>query len=137
MRFEELEVGMSAETSHQVTDTIVRKFADVTGDDNPVHLDEAYAATTLFGGRTAHGMLGAGFISACIATKLPGPGTIYISQSLRFMRPVRIGDTVTVRLEVVELIPDKRHVRLTTTCINQKGKVVMDGEAMCLVPEQA
>jgi 3-hydroxybutyryl-CoA dehydratase len=137
MRFEALAVGMSAETSHQVTDAIVRQFADVTGDHNPAHLDEAYAATTRFGGRTAHGMLGAGFISACIATELPGPGTIYISQSLRFLRPVRIGDTVTARVEVVELFAARRRVRLTTTCRNQAGEVVMDGDAMCLVPERS
>ncbi|MFN8573203.1 MAG: MaoC family dehydratase [Gemmatimonadaceae bacterium] len=137
MRFEELAVGQSAEMSHEVTDDMVRQFAEVTGDHNPVHLDDAYARTTSFQGRIAHGMLTAGFISACMATKLPGPGAIYLSQSLRFVRPVRLGDVVTVQVAIVELTEATRRVRLTTTCRNQAGKVVLDGEATVMVPPTA
>ncbi len=137
MRFEELSVGQSAEMSHTVTDAMVRQFADVTGDHNPVHLDEAYATSTSFGGRIAHGMLTAGFVSACMATRLPGPGAIYLTQTLRFTRPVRLGDTVTVQVRIVELTEATRRVRLATTCRNQAGKVVLDGEATVLVPETA
>jgi 3-hydroxybutyryl-CoA dehydratase len=90
----------------------------------------------MFKGRIAHGMLGAGYISAVIGTKLPGFGCVYVSQSLAFKRPVRIGDTITTRAEVVELIPAERHVRLATTCTNQKGKVVTEGEALVLLPDE-
>ena len=101
-----------------------------------MHLDEVAAATTMFKGRIAHGMLSAGFISAVIGTQLPGFGCVYVSQSLRFARPVRIGDTITTRAEVVELMPAERRLRLTTTCTNQRGKVVTDGEAVVLMPDE-
>ena len=122
--------------STKVTSREVELFADATGDRNPVHLDEEAAALSQFGGRIAHGMLTAGFVSAAIASKLPGPGAIYLSQSLRFTRPVRIGDTVTVKLEVLELIAAKRRVRLATICTNQNGETVMDGEATVMVPDE-
>jgi len=133
MRFEELEVGAAAEVTKTVTESDVVRFAEVTGDHNPAHLDEAWAARSRFGGRIAHGMLGAGFISAVLGTRLPGPGAIYLSQQLRFLRPVRIGDTVTARAEVAELFPAKRRVRLLTTCRNQDGETVIDGEALVMV----
>ena len=136
MRFEELAPGAEATMEHTVTDAMLRAFADLTGDHNPVHLDEEAAKRTPFKGRIAHGMLGAGFISATIATRLPGPGTIYLGQSLKFTRPVRIGDTVTTRVEVAEVMPAERRVRLLTRCTNQHGKTVIEGEALVMVPEE-
>lgn len=133
--FESLAVGQSAELSTEVTSRMVELFADATGDRNPVHLDEEIAARSQFGGRIAHGMLTAGFVSAAIASKMPGPGAIYLGQTLRFTRPVRIGDTVKVRLEVLEIIAAKRRVRLATVCTNQHGETVMDGEATVMVPD--
>ncbi|MCC6929911.1 MAG: MaoC family dehydratase [Gemmatimonadaceae bacterium] len=130
----ELQVGQSAEFAKTVTESDVVLFAGITGDFNPAHVNEVEAAKSRFGGRIAHGILSAGFISACIAMKLPGPGTIYLSQSLSFKRPVRIGDTVTARLEVREWNEAKRRARLETTCRNQDGEVVIDGEALVMVP---
>lgn len=134
--FEMLTVGQVAEVSTRITSREVELFAEATGDRNPVHLDEDVAARSQFGGRIAHGMLTAGLVSAAIATKLPGPGAIYLGQSLRFTRPVRIGDTVTVKLEVLEVITAKRRVRLATICTNQNGETVMDGEATVMVPDE-
>ncbi len=128
-------VGQTAEWTREVTDASIRQFADATGDHNPVHLDDAAAEHTRFGGRIAHGMLSAGFVSAAIAGALPGPGSIYLSQSLRFVRPVRPGDAVTVRLEVLEVAAARRRVRLSTVCTNQRGERVVDGEAVVMVPE--
>jgi acyl dehydratase len=131
--FEELAPGVSVETNHAVGAREIELFAEATGDRNPVHLDEEFAAATQFGGRIAHGMLTAGFVSAAIASKLPGPGSIYLAQTLRFTKPVRLGDTVTVKLEVLE-VSAKRRVRLATVCTNQHGETVIDGEATVLVP---
>ncbi len=135
MNYPDLKEGMRAEFSKTVSDADVRSFADVTGDHNPVHLDEAVAARTRFGGRIAHGMLSAGIISAAIASRLPGPGSIYLSQTLKFTAPVRIGDTVTATIAVLELLP-KNRVRLATTCRNQAGEIVLDGEAVILMDVQ-
>jgi 3-hydroxybutyryl-CoA dehydratase len=107
----------------------------VTGDLNPAHINEEYAKKTFFKTRIAHGMLSAGFISAVIGTRLPGPGTIYLKQELNFLAPVKIGDTITARIEVAELWPEKNRVRLKTTCTNQEGKVVVDGQAMVMAPK--
>lgn len=131
----ELALGRHAEFRKTVTEADVILFAGITGDFNPAHVDEVSAARSRFGGRIAHGLLSAGFISACIAMKLPGPGTIYLSQTLRFTRPVRIGDTVTARVEVAEWNATRRRARLTTTCHNQNGELVIDGDAMVLVPD--
>lgn len=136
MRFEELAVGQAATLERTVQDADVVAYAGITGDDNPVHLDEAVAAASRFGGRIAHGMLGAGYISAAIGTRLPGPGSIYLGQTLRFTAPVRIGDTVTTRVEVLELIPEKRRVKLGTRCTNQQGTTVIEGEALVMVPDE-
>ena len=136
MRFDEIAVGQEAELSKTVTDADVMSFARVTGDFNPVHVDEIAAARSRFGGRIAHGMLSAGFISAAIAARLPGPSSIYLSQTLRFTLPVRIGDTITVHLRVTELIAAKRRVKLSTICKNQNGQTVVEGEALVLVPEE-
>ncbi|MBA4157395.1 MAG: MaoC family dehydratase [Gemmatimonadetes bacterium] len=135
MRFEELTVGQSAEFTKTVTETDVVLYAGITGDLNPAHIDAVSAEAGRFGGRIAHGMLSAGLISAVLGTRLPGPGTVYLSQSLRFLRPVRIGDTVTARVEIAELLTAKRRVRLATRCVNQEGKAVLDGEALVWVPD--
>ena len=133
MRFEDLQVGQSAEFGKTVSGEDVSMFAQATGDFNPVHMDEEVAAKSRFKGRIAHGMLSAGVISAAIAGHFPG--SIYMSQSLRFTAPVRIGDTVTARIEIIELIVPKRRVRLATVCTNQNGEKVVDGEALVLVPQ--
>jgi acyl dehydratase len=132
--FESLVVGQSVEVPTVVTAHMVELFAEATGDRNPVHLDEEFAAKSRFGGRIAHGMLTAGFVSAAIASQLPGPGSIYMGQTLRFTRPVKLGDTVTVKLEVIEIIAEKKRVRLSTVCTNQNGETVMEGEATVMVP---
>lgn len=134
---EPLQVGQHAEFSKTVTESDVVLFAGITGDFNPAHVNEVEAAKSRFGGRIAHGMLSAGFISACIAMKLPGPGTIYLTQSLKFTRPVKIGDTVTARVEVTEWNAGKRRAKLATTCRNQHGDVVIDGEALVMVPDES
>lgn len=130
----ELRPGDSAEFSKTVTETDVVIFAGITGDFNPAHIDEAWASGSRFGGRIVHGIFSAGLISAAIGTRLPGPGTIYISQELRFLAPVRIGDTLTARVEVKEVLEGKNRVRLETTVRNQQGKVVVDGEAWVMPP---
>ncbi|MDB4949893.1 MAG: MaoC [Gemmatimonadetes bacterium] len=136
MRFDELAPGMSASFSKTVTEADVVMFAGVTGDFNPVHVDAVAAERSRFGGRIAHGMLSASFVSTVLGTRLPGPGTVYLSQSLRFTAPVRIGDTVTARVEVAEVMAAKRRVRLLTTCANQRGETVVEGEALVMVPEE-
>jgi 3-hydroxybutyryl-CoA dehydratase len=133
MYSDEVVVGQTAEFRKTVTETDVVLFAGITGDLNPAHIDEVAASASRFGGRIAHGMLSASFISTVLGTRLPGPGTIYLEQSLRFTAPVRIGDTVTARVEVAELLP-KRRARLTTTVLNQKGEAVVEGEALVMVP---
>lgn len=134
MRYADVTVGQHAEYVRTVAESDLQAFADVTGDSNPLHLDEAAAQTTMFKGRIAHGMLSACYISAVIGTRLPGFGCVYVSQSVQFKRPVRIGDTITTRCEVIELMPAKRQMRLATTCTNQHEKVVTDGEAVVLMP---
>ena len=132
-RIDDIQVGQAAELAKTVTETDIALFAGVTGDFNPVHIDAVEAGKSRFGERIAHGMLSAGFISAVLGTRLPGTGSIYLSQSLRFTKPVRIGDTVTTRVEVLEVIATKRRVRLATTCRNQNGETVVDGEAVVMV----
>lgn len=134
--FDELTVGQAVETSRVVGAADIEAFAEVSGDNNPVHLDEAYAATTTFGERIAHGMLSAAYISAILGTRLPGPGAIYLSQSLRFRRPVRIGDVVVARATVTALDEAKGRVTLETVC-EVGGKTVMDGEAVVIAPRRA
>ena len=134
--FDELSVGQTAETTHVVGAADIEAFAAVSGDVNPVHLDEAYAKTTPFGGRIAHGMLSAAYISAVIGNRLPGPGAIYLSQSLRFRRPVKIGDEVTALVTIKTLDAAKGHATLETVCL-VAGKTVVDGEALIMVPRRA
>ena len=121
--------------SKTVTERDVTLFAEVTGDMNPAHTDEAWAKNTKFGTRIAHGVLSAGLVSAVLGMKLPGPGTIYMGQQLKFTAPVRFNDTITAEVEVVELIENKR-LRLKTTVTNQEGKVVLEGEALVSPPRE-
>jgi 3-hydroxybutyryl-CoA dehydratase len=130
---EDLEIGQTAELKRTVAESDLATFAAVTGDTNPLHLDEAYAASTQFHGRIAHGMLGAGYISAVLGTRLPGPGAIYVSQNLFFRWPVRIGDEVSARVEVTAI--NGRRVTFATACVVE-GKTVVDGEAVVLVPRR-
>ncbi len=132
---EDLEVGQTAEKRRRVTEADLAAFADVTGDDNPLHLDEAYAAATPFKGRIAHGMLSAGYISAVLGTELPGPGAIYVSQTLNFRRPVRIGDEVTAEVKVAGIDAARGRVTFETACV-VAGKTVVDGEAVVMVPKR-
>lgn len=136
LTLDEIEIGASTERTHTVTEADIQAFADVSGDHNPVHLDAAYAETTPFKGRIAHGMLSAAYISATIAGELPGPGSIYISQALSFRRPVRIGDAVLTRISVVSIDNEKARVTLRTECL-VGGKTVVDGEAVVMVPRKA
>jgi 3-hydroxybutyryl-CoA dehydratase len=131
--FDQLEIGDTDRFSKTVTETDIYLFAGVSGDMNPAHIDESYAKGTFFKTRIAHGILSAGFISAVIGTRLPGPGTVYMHQSLNFLAPVRIGDTVTAMVEVVEKL-EKKRVRLKTTCVNQDGVLIIDGEALVSPP---
>lgn len=132
---EDLKEGDKAQFSKTVTDADIVLFAGVSGDTNPVHLDEDYASATMFKGRIAHGMLTAGLISAVLGTKLPGPGAIYVSQSLRFKAPVRPGDTVTAQCEVSKIDLEKGRVTMACSCL-VKGKAVMDGEAVLMVQKR-
>lgn len=132
-RFEDLELGMTASVSRTVSEADILMFAGVSGDTNPVHLDQEFAASTMFGGRIAHGMLSAGLISAVFGTRLPGPGSIYLSQTLKFKAPVKIGDTVVARVTVKELKTEKRRAVFSTVC-SVGSTVVLDGEAELLIP---
>lgn len=134
--FEDLSVGMSAVFTKTITEADIQMFAEVSGDFNPVHMDETFAQATPFKGRIAHGMLGASFISTVFGTKLPGPGCIYVSQNLRFKAPVRIGDAVVAKVELTELFPDKKRAAFRTTC-SVDGRVVLDGDATIMVPSRA
>ena len=131
--FEDLQVGLEATFAKTVTEADILAFAEVTGDHNPVHLDAEYAAKTMFKQRIAHGMLSAGYISAVFGMQLPGPGAVYVSQTLNFKGPVRIGDTVDTKVKLAELIPAKRRARFECVC-TIAGKTVLDGEAVLMAP---
>ncbi|PIE71672.1 MAG: enoyl-CoA hydratase [Deltaproteobacteria bacterium] len=132
---DEIHVGDTAAFSKTITETDVYMYAGITGDFNPAHIDDVYAAGTFFKKRIAHGMLTAGFISGLLGTRLPGPGTIYIKQDLQFMAPVYFGDTITATVTVKAVLTEKNRVIVTTTCTNQDEKVVLDGEAMVMPPK--
>ena len=132
---EDLEIGMIRDLSKVVTDEDIEMFAQVSSDRNPVHLDDDYARDTIFEGRIAHGMLTAGLISAVIGEQLPGHGTVYLSQSLKFMAPVRPGDRVTAEVEVLDIEHSRRRVQLGTRCLVD-GKPVLKGEATVLAPSR-
>jgi 3-hydroxybutyryl-CoA dehydratase len=131
---EELTIGMTATYQHTITEADVRAFADITGDHNPLHLDEEFAAKTRFKGRIVHGMLTASYFSTILAL-LPGPGTIYLSQTLSFRAPVRIGDTVIARITVASIIPEKNRVVLKTVA-HVGETLVLDGEALAMPPRK-
>lgn len=134
--YDALTVGQQAELHKTIEERDLQLFAAVSGDNNPVHLDAAFAAETLFKERIAHGMFSGALISAAIACQLPGPGSIYLSQNLRFSRPVKLGDNLRVQLEVLEKRP-KGRVLLATRVFNQKGEQVVDGEAEVMAPRSA
>jgi 3-hydroxybutyryl-CoA dehydratase len=134
--FEDLSVGMTETLSKTIASSDVVGFAQLTGDRNPVHLSEHFAAKTTFGGRVAHGLYTASLISAVLGTRLPGPGAIYISQTLNFRAPVRIGDRVDVTVTVAELVPERQRARLTCVC-KVENDIVLDGEALVKVPSTA
>ena len=134
--FEDLKVGMSATYAKTITETDIVMFAGMSGDNNPVHLNHEFASTTIFEGRIAHGMLSAGFISTVLGTKMPGPGCIYLSQNLKFKAPVRANETVTAKVTITKLVPEKRFVELETICL-VGGKPVITGEAVVMVPSRA
>jgi 3-hydroxybutyryl-CoA dehydratase len=127
-----IRIGDQAEFSKTITDEDVRAFADLTGDHNPVHLDDQYASGTRFKRRVAHGMLTASLISSVLANKLPGEGTVYLSQSLKFVAPVYLDDTVTARVCVTQIRADKPIATLETVCVNQHGETLIKGEAVVL-----
>ncbi|UCD31464.1 MAG: MaoC family dehydratase [Desulfobacterales bacterium] len=130
----EIKIGDQAEFAKTISEFDIYMFAGITGDFNPVHINEDYAKQTFFKTRIAHGIMTAGFISTLLGTQLPGPGSIYIKQDLKFLAPVKIGDTITARVEVVEILDKKIWVRLKTTCFNQDDTQVLDGEAIISPP---
>ena len=129
MEFKELKIGMCEYIEKTITELDVINFSEISLDTNPLHLDEEYAKNTIFKGKIVHGILGAGLISGVIGTKLPGKGAIYLSQNLKFLAPVRIGDTIRAEVKVIDLDKEKRKVGLNTICTNQEGVIVIDGEA--------
>ena len=128
-------IGDSAQITKTINDSDIQSFADISGDHNPVHVDDAFAAMTRFGRRIAHGMLTASLISAVLANKLPGEGSVYLGQTLQFVAPVFPGDEVTARVIVKEIREDKPIVKLETICLNQRGETVIRGEATVLISE--
>lgn len=131
----EMKVGDSASFTKTVSEHDVYTYAGVSGDFNPAHVNEVEAQKGMFGKRIAHGMLSAGFISTVLGTQLPGPGTIYMGQELRFTKPVFFGDTITATVTVAELIPEKNRAILDTVCTNQNGEVVIKGKAAVMPPK--
>ena len=132
----QIRVGDRAAYSRVVTQDEVERFAEISGDKNPVHLDEEYARTTTFGGRIAHGMLAASYISTVLGMELPGPGAIYLGQTLRFCAPVRPGDRITATVSVAERIVEKNRLQLDCAVTNQDGVVVIEGQATVLPPKE-
>jgi 3-hydroxybutyryl-CoA dehydratase len=135
MRFEELSIGQTAVISETITDSHISRFAELSGDRNPLHLNDTWAAKTRFGGRIAHGAFTGALVSRVLGMELPGTNSVYLSQSLKFLAPVRPGDTVNARAEVIDLDARRRRVKLRTTCTNQRGEMIADGEAVMLVDD--
>lgn len=130
----QLEVGQVYSSKVVITEELIRRFARATGDYNPLHLDEQYAKGTTFQTRVAHGMLLGGILSGVLGTQFPGVGTIYLSQTLKFLKPVFIGDEITLRITVLECIEERNRVRMETVCLNQRGETVVAGEALVMPP---
>jgi len=131
----EMKIGDSASFTKTITDTDIYLYAGISGDFNPAHVNQVEAEKGMFGRRIAHGMLSAGLISAVLGTMLPGPGTIYMGQELRFTKPVFVGDTITATITVAELIPEKNRAKLETVCTNQDGEVIIKGMATVMPPK--
>lgn len=134
MAFADFAVGQSAELERTLSEADVMAFAALTGDYNPVHVDDVAAAASPFGERIVHGMLTASLLSTVLAMQLPGPGAIYVSQAVRFLRPVKFGETVTARVEITAIDPARLRLTLSTTIRNARGKSVIDGEAIVQLP---
>jgi 3-hydroxybutyryl-CoA dehydratase len=132
---DQLRIGETAEFGKTISESDIYLYAGVTGDFNPAHLNEVYAEKTYFKTRIAQGMLTAGFISGLLGVSLPGPGTIYIRQELDFLAPVHIGDTITARVEIIEIMDQKNRVTVRTTCVNQDGTMVLEGRAIVSPPK--
>ena len=132
---DQLSVGQSASFAKTITETDIYLFAGITGDFNPAHVDEEYSKNTMFKGRIAHGMLGASLISTVLGMKLPGPGTIYLKQDLKFLAPVRLGDTITATCTVKEMFAEKNRLVLECSVTNQEGTAVISGEATVMAPK--
>jgi len=133
---DEMKIGDCAKIVKTITEGDIELFARATGDFNPVHLDAAYAEKTMFKGRIAHGLLSVGFFSTILGNILPGHGTIYLSQEVKFLAPVRIGDTITAKVDLLELVPERNRARFRTSCTNQDGKLVVDGIAWTMPPKK-
>ena len=133
----QLEIGQKAQFSKTISESDVYMFAGVTGDMNPAHLNAEYAKDGLFHARVAHGMLSASLISTVLGTELPGKGTIYLQQQVKFVAPVHFGDTVTATVEVIEKNVERNRVKLRTVCTNQNGQIVVDGEALAMPPKES
>jgi len=131
----EIKLGDFAENTRTIAESDVYMFAGITGDLNPAHTNAVEAANGMFKERIAHGMLSAGLISAVLGMQLPGPGTIYMGQTLKFIAPVKFGDTITARAEVIDINLEKNRLKLRTTCMNQNNKMVLDGEALVMPPK--
>ena len=131
---EQISIGDKANFTKTISETDVYLFAGITGDLNPAHVNEIEASKSVFKGRIAHGILVSGLISTVLGMYLPGPGTIYMGQELKFLAPVKIGDTITAEVEVIEVINEKNRIRVRTTCINQHGRLIIDGSALVMPP---
>jgi len=132
MKFEDLRIGMFEEVGKTITEADIVNYAGLSLDINPIHLNNEYAKNSIFKERIVHGMLTSGLISAVLGTKLPGEGSIYLSQTLKFISPVKIGDTITAKAEIIDINPEKKIITIKTTCINQNKNIVIDGEAKVL-----
>ena len=133
---DDLEMGDTAELSRTISAANIEQFVTAVGDHNPIHSDAVFAAATSFGRPIAPGILTAGLVSAVIGTKLPGPGCLYISQDLRFLKPVFVGDTITARVEIIEIVAERNRIRLKTVCLNERGEEVLTGEAWIKPPKE-
>ena len=134
LTLDQLSMGQTHQSKCTVTQEMVEEFAKATGDHNPIHLDESYARGTVFRARVAHGMLLAGILSGVLGMQFPGVGTIYLSQSLKFVKPVFLGDEVTWHIKIIELLKERNRARLETVCVNQRGETVVTGEALVMPP---
>ncbi len=136
LSIDQISLGQIYETQIEVDEKRIAAFAEATGDNNPIHFDDEAAAQSIFGRRVAQGMLTAGFLSGVFGTQFPGYGTVYLSQSVKFVRPVFLGDTVTLRFKVLEVVADKNRLRVETVGLNQAGQEVMTGEAVVMPPKK-